>query len=166
MSGYRSLKRVLGESNLERKCRWLFGICVGGLIILAFFSVGRIAENLIDDTAQYKGRGVARVELFLMHWQRLTNKEEDKDRYEDLVKMQKRLVDELDRAEIDRRMLAIRGSVMFVSRLSVLLLRPGATTVPTIFIRLPRGGMSWRSPRHSSNTWPIGRLEEPLSVLR
>ena len=83
MSGYRSLKRVLGESNLERKCRWLFGICVGGLIILAFFSVGRIAENLIDDTAQYKGRGVARVELFLMHWQRLTNKEEDKDRYEE-----------------------------------------------------------------------------------
>ena len=36
MSGYRSLKRVLGESNLERKCRWLFGACVGGLIVVAF----------------------------------------------------------------------------------------------------------------------------------
>ena len=31
MSGYRSLKRVLGESNLERKCRTLFGLCVASL---------------------------------------------------------------------------------------------------------------------------------------
>jgi hypothetical protein len=50
MGGYRSLKRVLGESNLERKCRWLFGLCVGGLIVLAFFSVDWIAENLINNT--------------------------------------------------------------------------------------------------------------------
>jgi len=103
MSGYRSLKRVLGESNLERKCRWLFGLCVGGLIILAFFSVGRVAENLIDDTAQYKGRGVARVELFRLHWAEFTSK--DDDRWADFVKLQKQLVDELDRNEIERRII-------------------------------------------------------------
>ena len=55
MSGYRSLKRVLGESNLERKCRWLFGICVGVLIAIAFYSANRIAEGLIEQSTQYKG---------------------------------------------------------------------------------------------------------------
>ena len=59
MGGYRSLKRVLGESNLERKCRWLFGICVGGLILLAFWWVDRISEGLIEDTAQSQGRDLA-----------------------------------------------------------------------------------------------------------
>jgi len=103
MSGYRSLKRVLGESNLERKCRWLFGICVGGLIILAFFSVGRIAENLIDDTAQYKGRGVARVELYRRHWEILTSPNDPQ--YAKLIQLQQDLVNELDRSEIDRRIL-------------------------------------------------------------
>ncbi len=103
MSGYRSLKRVLGESNLERKCRWLFGLCVGGLIILAFFSVGRIAERLIDDTAQYKGRGVARVELFRLHWEEYTP--EDDPNRDNFIKLQKKLVDELDRSEIERRII-------------------------------------------------------------
>jgi signal transduction histidine kinase len=68
MGGYRSLKRVLGESNLERKCRWLFGLCVGGLILLAFWGVDWIAENLIERTAQYKGRDLVRVALIQIHW--------------------------------------------------------------------------------------------------
>ena len=29
---YRSLKRVLGETSLERKCRLLFGVCLFVLI--------------------------------------------------------------------------------------------------------------------------------------
>src|SRR2546423_8457036 len=69
MSGYRSLKRVLGESNLERKCRWLFGICVGGLILLAFWWVDRISEGLIEETAQSQGRGLVRNTLIDLHWQ-------------------------------------------------------------------------------------------------
>ena len=69
MSGYRSLKRVLGESNLERKCRWLFGICVGGLILLAFWGVDKVAENLINDTAQSQGEGLASIVLSDLHSQ-------------------------------------------------------------------------------------------------
>src|SRR5436309_10898910 len=75
MSGYRSLKRVLGESNLERKCRWLFGICVGGLILLAFWWVDRISEGLIEETAQSQGRGLARNTLIDLHWQSWTRRE-------------------------------------------------------------------------------------------
>jgi len=76
MSGYRSLKRVLGESNLERKCRTLFGICIGGLIILAFWWVDRVSEGLIEDTAQSKGRDLVRYALFDLHWQFWTGRDE------------------------------------------------------------------------------------------
>jgi two-component system sensor histidine kinase BarA len=79
MSGYRSLKRVLGETNLERKVRWLFGICVGGLILLAFWWVDWIAEDLIKHTAQNKGRDLVRTMLFDLHWQHWTLAEEKMD---------------------------------------------------------------------------------------
>ncbi|MGC4097828.1 MAG: hypothetical protein QM706_11990 [Nitrospira sp.] len=69
MSGYRSLKRVLGESNLERKCRTLFGICIGVLIFLAFWWVDRISEGLIEETAQSQGSGHIRHVLLDLHWQ-------------------------------------------------------------------------------------------------
>src|SRR5688572_27634483 len=76
MSGYRSLKRVLGESNLERKCRTLFGICICGLIVLAFWWVDRVSEGLIEDTAQSKGRDLVRYALFDLHWQFWTGRDE------------------------------------------------------------------------------------------
>jgi signal transduction histidine kinase len=77
MSGYRSLKRVLGESNLERKCRWLFGICIASLIFVAFWWVDRISEGLIEETAQSKGRDRVRYALFDLHWQFWTRRDED-----------------------------------------------------------------------------------------
>jgi signal transduction histidine kinase len=70
MGGYRSLKRVLGESNLERKFRWLFGISIGTLILAAFLGVWYIAKNLIDNTARHKGRDLVRMVLVDLHWKR------------------------------------------------------------------------------------------------
>jgi two-component system, NarL family, sensor histidine kinase BarA len=70
--GYRGLKRVLGESNLERKCRWLFGICLLGLVVLAFWGVSRIAENLAQRIMLSKGRERVRVVVFDLHWQSWT----------------------------------------------------------------------------------------------
>src|SRR5688572_22247813 len=79
MGGYRSLKRVLGESNLERKCRWLFGICVGGLILIAFWWVDRISEGLIEQTAHSKGQHLVRHVLVDLHWQFYTREERGRD---------------------------------------------------------------------------------------
>src|SRR5262245_33633449 len=76
MSGYRSLKRVLGESNLERKCRTLFGLCVASLIAVAFLWVDRISEGLIEETAQSKGRDRVRYVLFDLHWQVWTRRDD------------------------------------------------------------------------------------------
>src|SRR3954447_18887830 len=76
MSGYRNLKRVLGESNLERKCRWLFAICIGGLVLFAFWWVDRISEGLIEETAQSKGRDLVHISLLNLHWQWWTYRDE------------------------------------------------------------------------------------------
>jgi two-component system sensor histidine kinase BarA len=70
MGGYRSLKRVLGESNLERKFRWLFGLSIGTLIFAAFLGVWYIQKKLIDDTARAKGRDLVRIVLFDLHWKK------------------------------------------------------------------------------------------------
>jgi two-component system, NarL family, sensor histidine kinase BarA len=79
MSGYRSLKRVLGETNLERKCRWLFGICVGGLIFLAFWWVDVIAEGLIDGAAQFRGRAAVSETMIDVHWQKWVTEDDQQE---------------------------------------------------------------------------------------
>lgn len=65
---YRSLKRVLGESNLERKCRWLFGICLSLLIFTAFWGVNKIGEDLVMSNANRSGAEGVRHFLINKHW--------------------------------------------------------------------------------------------------
>ncbi len=62
--GYRSLKRVLGETSLERKCRLLFGACLLLLILGAFWWVDSIAENLVIATTRSKLRD--RVDMLML----------------------------------------------------------------------------------------------------
>ena len=102
MSGYRSLKRVLGETNLERKCRWLFGICVGGLIFLAFTWVGWIAEDLIDRTARYKGHDLARIALYNLHWIKFETSDNSKQ-------LQRHLTGSLTQETIEARFIKTDG---------------------------------------------------------
>lgn len=75
MSGYRSLKHVLGESNLERKCRLLFGLALVLWIGGAFWWVSRIGEGLVIDVTNGKGRNLANTALFDLHWHRWTDEE-------------------------------------------------------------------------------------------
>jgi signal transduction histidine kinase len=46
---YRTFKRVLGETSLERKCRWWFGLSLVVLLTLSFTWHGRRTDKLIDD---------------------------------------------------------------------------------------------------------------------
>jgi signal transduction histidine kinase len=70
MSGYRSLKRVLGETNLERKCRILFGVAISVLIGVAFYAVDTVAENLVKNETRRKGRDSVDLILLQRHWLR------------------------------------------------------------------------------------------------
>ena len=46
---YRTFKRVLGETSLERKCRWWFGISLIVLLTLSFTWYGRRTNHIVYD---------------------------------------------------------------------------------------------------------------------
>ena len=49
---YRTFKRVLGETNLERKCRWWFGISLVVMLSLSFTWYGRQTDKLVEKSIQ------------------------------------------------------------------------------------------------------------------
>jgi two-component system sensor histidine kinase BarA len=69
MGGYKSLKRVLGETHLGRKLRWLFGVSLFALIFVAFFLVDWIGEDLVMRNIHRNGREWVRYNLLDMHWE-------------------------------------------------------------------------------------------------
>src|ERR1043165_5994725 len=46
---YRTIKRVLGETNLERKCRWWFGVSLFILLTLSFTWYGKRTDAIVQD---------------------------------------------------------------------------------------------------------------------
>lgn len=68
MGGYKSLKRVLGETHLGRKLRWLFGVSLFALIFIAFFLVGWIGEDLVMRNIHRNGREWVRYYVVDLHW--------------------------------------------------------------------------------------------------
>ena len=66
---YRTFKRLLGETSLERKCRFLFG---GGLLILitlSFYLYGKLTSSLVDDKDQITGRLMVMPIILKKHWE-------------------------------------------------------------------------------------------------
>jgi signal transduction histidine kinase len=74
---YRSFKHVLGETNLERKVRFLFGICLLALITGSFLWYGRKTEALVQEKNQERGRLLVSTALTMHHFERLFNEEAD-----------------------------------------------------------------------------------------
>lgn len=73
---YRTLKRLLGETSLERKCRFLFG---GGLLILitgSFYFYGRLTRDLVYKQNLITGRMLVYPIILEKHWKKL---EHEKD---------------------------------------------------------------------------------------
>jgi signal transduction histidine kinase len=69
LMAYRSIKRVIGETSLERKCRFLFGFCLSVLLFFTFWWVEHIAEDLVKGTAIRKGNYLVDVSLLRFHWE-------------------------------------------------------------------------------------------------
>ncbi len=72
---YRSLKRVLGETSIERKCRFLFGACLLLLITASFWWYGQQTEKLVYQQSQNTGRLLVDQALLSEHWESLDTKE-------------------------------------------------------------------------------------------
>jgi signal transduction histidine kinase len=65
---YRSIKRVLGETSLERKILFLFGISLLVLIAGSFLWVNRITEELIRDNTRKKAKNLIETHLLKIHF--------------------------------------------------------------------------------------------------
>jgi len=66
---YRSIKRVLGETSLERKCRFLFGACLLALITASFSWHRSMTENLVYKQQQATAKLLADQVMFIEHWE-------------------------------------------------------------------------------------------------
>jgi signal transduction histidine kinase len=65
---YRSIKRVLGETSLERKCRYLFGACLFALITASFACHHAMTEELVFKQQRTTARLLADQVMFIEHW--------------------------------------------------------------------------------------------------
>ena len=65
---YRSFKRVLGESNLERKCRLLFGGCLFLLITGSFWWSGRRMERFVERQNRQAGKDFVDLAMLKYHF--------------------------------------------------------------------------------------------------
>lgn len=71
---YHSLKRVLGETSLERKCRFLFGTCLLLLITGSFWWYGQQTDKLVYEANRRAGKALVGTILKEHHWNELENK--------------------------------------------------------------------------------------------
>ena len=61
---YRAFKRLLGETSLERKCRWLLGAAVLVLMTGSFWVYAVQTEGLAHDQLQSTGRVSSMNKIF------------------------------------------------------------------------------------------------------
>lgn len=83
---YRSFKRVLGETSLERKCRFLFGACLLLLITGSFWWYGNRTEQLVFEQSRDTGKNLVQSALIEKHWVALEGNREFRDVAEDIAK--------------------------------------------------------------------------------
>jgi signal transduction histidine kinase len=76
---YRSFKRILGETSLERKCRFLFGAALLLLIVGSFYFYA--SRNTAIIRAQYRQRAQLLVSqnLLMTHWAKSLEGRADQD---------------------------------------------------------------------------------------
>jgi len=70
---YRGIKRVLGESNLERKIRIWFGMCLLGLMGGSFWLVNKITEDQIYNNIQETAHSFKSEYLLRTHLKNIQN---------------------------------------------------------------------------------------------
>ncbi len=88
---YRSFKRVLGETNLERKCLVLFAACLFLLITGAFWYAERKAEGLVQEKTRAMGESYVNFSLVRHHIAQHDLRNENSDEFGYLQEMDREL---------------------------------------------------------------------------
>jgi two-component system sensor histidine kinase BarA len=73
---YRSLRDILGETSLERKVRFLFGLCLFALIAGSFWWYGSRTEQLVYSSSRATGRHVVDAIMLQYHWKMLEKEQQ------------------------------------------------------------------------------------------
>ena len=81
MISYRSIKRLLGETSLERKCRFLFGAGLLVLISASFYIYASITRRLVEAQAESMARDLVPKVFNAEHliWELGRDRDEAKD---------------------------------------------------------------------------------------
>jgi two-component system sensor histidine kinase BarA len=82
---YRGFKRVLGETSLERKCRFLFGAALLILITASFVWYGRRNEQLVYEQSRVRGDNLVTQTLYALHLEKNETNELFKPLVADLI---------------------------------------------------------------------------------
>jgi two-component system sensor histidine kinase BarA len=83
---YRSIRDILGETSLERKVRFLFGLCLFVLIAASFWWYGSRTEQLVYTSSQSTGRHVVDAIMLQHHWKMLEKEQQYASTIESLEK--------------------------------------------------------------------------------
>ncbi|MGC8643558.1 MAG: ATP-binding protein [Isosphaeraceae bacterium] len=70
---YRSFKHLLGETSLERKCRFMFGVGIFILVVVSFLLYGIKTESLVKNQTTQYARMLVNDTLKTMHYKELGN---------------------------------------------------------------------------------------------
>jgi hypothetical protein len=73
---YQTFKDILGETSLERKCRFLFGLCLLVLITGSFWWYGSSTESLVYATTRSTGRHLVDAIMLQYHWKTLEKEQQ------------------------------------------------------------------------------------------
>jgi signal transduction histidine kinase len=95
---YRSFKHLLGETSLERKCRFIFGLGIFLLVTVSFLLYGVKTEALVRKQTTQAARMQVRPKLLNIHYQQLGN-----DRFESVANVlwgDLKALDELPNAKV------------------------------------------------------------------
>ena len=109
MSGYRTLKRALGETNIERKCRVLFGVCLALLIFATFLGVERICRGLVTEVMHQAGSDAVDLALVSIHWNFWQGKPPDSAKILQFEELLDSFREDLKRARFEFAVLRLPG---------------------------------------------------------
>ena len=70
---YRSFKHLLGETSLERKCRFIFGLGIFLLVTVSFLLYGLKTESLVRKQTTQTARMLVNATLMNIHYKKLGN---------------------------------------------------------------------------------------------
>jgi two-component system, NarL family, sensor histidine kinase BarA len=70
---YRTFKRVLGETSLERKCRWWFGMALIVMLTLSFTWYGQRTDKLVEEGIETLSQELVRAGWQKLHIEKLAD---------------------------------------------------------------------------------------------